>query len=47
VRLRPSDVPIVVSDCEKIREQTGWRPQIPIEQSLRDVLEYWREKVSK
>ncbi len=46
-RLRPSDVPIVVSDCSKIREQTGWRPQIPIEQSLRDVLEYWREKVSK
>lgn len=46
-RLRPSDVPIVVSDCAKIREQTGWRLRIPIEQSLHDVLEYWREKVSK
>lgn len=45
-RLRPSDVPIVVSDCAKIRKQTGWRPQISIEQSLRDVLEYWRKKVA-
>lgn len=45
-RLRPSDVPIVVSDCTKIRKQTGWRPQIPIEQSLRAVLEYWRKRVA-
>lgn len=46
-RLRPSDVPIVVSDCSKVRRQTGWQVQIPLEQSLRDVLEYWRERVAQ
>lgn len=46
-RLRPSDVPIVVSNCAKIRKLTKWQPRIPIEQSLHDVLEYWREQVSK
>ena len=44
-RLRPADVPVVVSDCRKFREQTGWRPTIKLEDSLRDVLEYWRGRV--
>ncbi len=43
--LRPSDVPRVVSDCRKLRERTGWRAEIPLEQSLRDLLDYWRERV--
>lgn len=43
-RLRPTDVPVMVSDCTKIREQTGWRPRISFEQSLQDVLDYWRER---
>jgi GDP-4-dehydro-6-deoxy-D-mannose reductase len=46
-RLRPIEVPVMVSDCTRIRERTGWRPQIPFEQSLRDVLDYWRERVRK
>lgn len=46
-RLRPSDVPVVVGDCSKVREHTGWQVQIPLEQSLRDVLEYWREQVTQ
>ena len=46
-RLRPADVPVVFGDCTKIREQTGWRPEIPFEQSLQDVLDYWREQVGK
>lgn len=43
-RLRPTDVPVMVSDCTKIRGQTGWRPRISFEQSLQDVLDYWRER---
>ena len=43
-RLRPTDVPVIVGDCTKIREQIGWRPEISFEQSLQDVLDYWREK---
>jgi len=43
-RLRPTDVPVMVSDSTKLREQTGWRPRISFEQSLQDVLDYWRER---
>jgi GDP-4-dehydro-6-deoxy-D-mannose reductase len=44
-RMRPADVPRVVSDSRLFREHTGWAPQIPLEQTLLDVLEYWREHV--
>ncbi|MBW2107576.1 MAG: GDP-mannose 4,6-dehydratase [Deltaproteobacteria bacterium] len=44
-RIRPSDVPLVVSDSSKFMEKTGWRPQIPFEQSLFDLLEYWRQRL--
>lgn len=43
-RMRPSDVPILLGDCTKFREKTGWRPEIPFEQTLRDLLNYWRER---
>ena len=41
-RLRPSDVPILQGDCSKFRADTGWKPEIPFEQTLGDILEYWR-----
>ncbi len=44
-RLRPSDVPILLPDCTKFREKTGWEPKIPFKQSLEDLLNYWRERV--
>jgi GDP-4-dehydro-6-deoxy-D-mannose reductase len=44
-RLRPSDVPILLSDSSKFRILTGWEPKIPFDQSLQDLLEYWRKKV--
>jgi GDP-4-dehydro-6-deoxy-D-mannose reductase len=46
-RLRPADVPVVVSDCSRLRDRTGWRTTIPFEQSLQDVLDYWREQVKE
>lgn len=45
-RMRPSDIPAVVADYTRLRECTGWEPAIPFEQSLLDVLDYWRQKVS-
>ena len=36
--LRPVDVPVLVGDNSRIVETTGWRPQIPLEQTLSDVL---------
>ncbi len=44
-RLRPSDTPSTYCDASKFRAQTGWSPAIPLEQSLRDILDYWRGKV--
>jgi GDP-4-dehydro-6-deoxy-D-mannose reductase len=41
-RLRPSEVPDIVCDATRIREQTGWQVTIPFEVSLRDVLDDWR-----
>jgi GDP-4-dehydro-6-deoxy-D-mannose reductase len=44
-RMRPSDVPLLVCNSTKFRERTGWRPNIPFEKTLKDLLNYWRERV--
>jgi GDP-4-dehydro-6-deoxy-D-mannose reductase len=44
-RLRPSDVPILLSDCGKFRKLTGWEPRIPFRQTMADLLDYWRARV--
>lgn len=41
-RLRPSDVQVLHGDCSKFRNQTGWKPEIPFEQTMEDLLDYWR-----
>ncbi len=44
-RLRPSDVPVLIGDCSKFQARTGWRPSIPFEKTVEDLLNYWREKI--
>jgi GDP-4-dehydro-6-deoxy-D-mannose reductase len=44
-RLRPSDVPVLLGDSSKFRKATGWEPKIPYEQTLRDMLDYWRAEI--
>ncbi len=44
-RLRPSDVPEVICDADKLRHETGWAPSIPFEQSVLDTLQDWRGRV--
>jgi len=46
-RLRPSDVKILWADTAKFQRATGWEPVIPFEQTLADLLEYWRERVRR
>jgi GDP-4-dehydro-6-deoxy-D-mannose reductase len=46
-RMRPSDVPVVVSDCSKFRQRTGWRATVNLRESLREILDYWRERVKE
>jgi GDP-4-dehydro-6-deoxy-D-mannose reductase len=44
-RVRPSDVPVLLGDNTKFVKATGWAPSIAFEQTLRGILEYWRERV--
>ncbi len=45
-RMRPSDVMLLEGDASKFKAKTGWEPQFTFEQTLKDLLNYWREKVS-
>ena len=40
-RMRPSDEPVLYADVSKIRK-LGWNPQISIDKTLGDVMDYWR-----
>lgn len=44
-RMRPSDVPILQGNSNKFRRTAGWKPKIPFEKTLRDLLDYWRARV--
>jgi GDP-mannose 4,6-dehydratase len=44
--LRPSDVTLQIPDTSKFRAATGWVPEIPVERTLRDLLEYQRRRVA-
>jgi GDPmannose 4,6-dehydratase/GDP-4-dehydro-6-deoxy-D-mannose reductase len=43
---RPSDVTLQIPDTAKFRNLTGWKPEIPIEQTFKDLLNYYRERVT-
>ena len=43
--MRPSDTPVVIGDSSKLRSLGDWQPEIPLEQSLADTLDYWRKQV--
>jgi GDP-4-dehydro-6-deoxy-D-mannose reductase len=44
-RMRPVDIPIAYCDAGKFMARTGWTPTIPFEQTLRDVLDDWRQRI--
>lgn len=44
-RMRPSDVPVLVGDSSKFVGKTGWKSEIPLEKTMEDLLNYWRERV--
>jgi GDPmannose 4,6-dehydratase len=44
-RLRPIDADLQVPNTSKFSNHTGWQPQIPFEQTMLDLLTYWRERV--
>jgi GDP-mannose 4,6-dehydratase len=42
---RPIDIQVQVGDSQKLKEMTGWEPTITIEQTMKDLLNYWRHKL--
>lgn len=44
-RVRPVDLPLLLGDATRLRALIGWRPTIPLEQSLADILADWRLRV--
>jgi len=42
-RMRPYDNPILQGDSSKFRRRSGWKPEIPLDKTLKDILEYWRK----
>ena len=46
-RLRPIDADLQVPDTTKFTNHTGWKPEIPYKETILDLLNYWRNKVSK
>jgi GDP-mannose 4,6-dehydratase len=42
-RIRPSDVTLQIPSFDKFHKQTGWKPEIKFEKTLKDTLDYWRE----
>ena len=45
-RLRPIDADLQVPDTTKFRKHTGWEPLIPFEQTMKDLLDYWRQRIA-
>jgi GDP-4-dehydro-6-deoxy-D-mannose reductase len=41
-RMRPADDPVLIGDSSRLRA-LGWEPQVPIDKTLSDILDYWRE----
>jgi len=46
-RLRPSDNPVILGSHDRLTADTGWRPDIPIERTLADLLDHWRARSTK
>ncbi len=44
-KLRKTECPVLVGDNRKIRNELSWKPVVPLEQSLKELLDYWRSRV--
>lgn len=45
-RLRPIDADLQVPDTRKFESHTGWKPKYTFEETMQDLLDYWRGKIA-
>jgi GDP-4-dehydro-6-deoxy-D-mannose reductase len=43
-RYRPNDNPLLLGDPSRLQGELGWKAEMPLEQTVDDLLEYWRRK---
>ncbi len=43
---RPNDTPLVAGSWRRLHDDTGWAPEIPIDRTLDDLLDYWRAAIA-
>jgi len=46
-RIRPLDADLQVPDTKKFKDHTGWEPKYTFENTMKDLLDYWRKEVEK
>jgi GDP-4-dehydro-6-deoxy-D-mannose reductase len=46
-RFRPNDTPLVLGDHSRLTADTGWSPQIRLDQTVADLLDYWRSAITE
>jgi GDP-4-dehydro-6-deoxy-D-mannose reductase len=44
-RKRTADIPILVGDNSKIKKESGWKPKMSLDETLKDSLDYWRKRI--
>lgn len=44
-KFRPVDVPIIEANVDKVYKATGWEPQIELEQTIQETLDFWRKSI--
>ncbi len=45
--IRPSDVTLQIPCSDKFTNATGWKPEIPVEKTFQDILDYWRIELKR
>lgn len=45
--VRPVDLPVLRGSFSQLQEVTGWKPTIPLDETLRDVLDYWEDQAER
>jgi len=43
-KIRPVDIPLIEADIQKLKSDTGWEPEIPLERTIQETLAVWRKK---
>lgn len=46
-KLRPVEIPVIRADISKLQQDTGWTPEIPLEQTIAETLDVWKQQLQK